>query len=92
MNGRQEEERGFTVVVERIEQHYKLMGEKVDLLNQKMDRTVKELERKDHELGSKITLSVRTILERIDLRFAEVKKELNVLTSRIDAHERAHAD
>ena len=91
MKSRPEEERGFSVLVEQVEGYFKLLGEKVDLLNQKLDRTVKDLERRDNELDSKIGLSVRSILSKIDQHSGEIKKEMSVLASRIDIHERAHA-
>ncbi len=43
MVGGSEEERGFTVVLERVERHYKLLSEKVTSLDRKVDRGLQEV-------------------------------------------------
>lgn len=48
MGGRSEEERRFTVLLERVEHQYKALSEKVMSLDQKIDRGLQEVR---HDMG-----------------------------------------
>ena len=60
-----EEERGFTVVLERIEWQYKVLSEKVTSLDQKIDRELHEVRRDMDDGFSDIRKGIAGLVKQI---------------------------
>ena len=88
MEGRSEEERRFTSVLEEVRGHYKVLADGQRGLNRKIDQVAQESDKKGQVLDQKIDLHSATLLRRID----EVKALVLGLSTKLDTHERAHAN
>ena len=88
MEGRSEEERRFTAVVEEIRGHYKVLADGQYGLNQKLDQIAQESDKRDQALDQKINLHSATLIRRVD----EVKALVLGLSAKLDTHERTHAN
>ena len=87
---RSEEGRGFQALLEQIESHVKAFGEQVLSLNERFDRVANQFDRRLTALDEKVDLHTRTIVSTIGQSSQHLTRELLVLGSRLDVHERSH--
>ena len=85
-----EEERGFQALLEKVEDEVKAYGEQVISLGEKIDRIANAFDRRLTALDEKVDLHTRTILAKMDTRSEDLIREIRVLGSRLNVHERTH--